>query len=121
MFRHFKNLNELVVVASCSCGLSFLGRLIPELAFPVFLIRLGFLVYFVYVIGICEGDRGTATLLAVACILGAIGGSWDYWFIWMKYNGDVIRLWSLVITLIILLPIAVYLIKEKENAKPSKK
>lgn len=117
MYRHFKNLNELVVVASCSCGLSFLGRLIPELAFPVFLIRIGFLVYLIYVIGVLEGDKVNARIMGVACILGAIGGSWDYWFVWLKYNVNVLRFWSLIITGIALLPMGIYFIKERGYGK----
>lgn len=55
MLRHLKNITELTLYASISCGLAFVGRLFPAFYFPIVLFRLGVIGYCGYVV--CYQER----------------------------------------------------------------
>lgn len=97
MLRHLKNLNELILYASISCGAAFLSRLFPAFLFPILLLRLGILAYCLYVIATIEKNREFAVILGGAIFIGAIGGYWDYLEIYIRYNqGIIAKLLSLL-------------------------
>lgn len=90
MFRHLKNITELVMYASVSCGLAFFGRLFPAFYFPIILLRLGVSCYCFYVIGTTENNRELAFILGGAMFIGLIGGNWDYIEVWFRFNQELV-------------------------------
>jgi CDP-diglyceride synthetase len=98
MLRHLKNLNELILYASISCGAAFFTRLFPAFFFPILLLRLGVLAYCTYVIATIERNREFATIFGAALLIGTIGGSWDYLEVYIRYNQELIaKLLSLLV------------------------
>jgi hypothetical protein len=88
MFRHLKNITELVMYASVSCGLAFFARLFPAFYFPIVLLRLAVFAYCFYVIGTAENNRSLAFVLGGAMFIGLIGGNWDYLEVWFRFNQE---------------------------------
>lgn len=88
MIRHLKNITELILYASVSCGLAFLGRLYPAFYFPIMFLRLGVFAYCAYVIANCENNRELAFVLGGALFLGLIGGNWDYLEVYFRFNQE---------------------------------
>ena len=123
MLRHLKNLNELVLYASISCGAAFLSRLSPAFLFPIILLRLGVLGYCLYVIATIEKNREFAMILGGALFLGMIGGYWDYLEIYVRYNQETIaKLLSLLIFVILAgIGLVVYLGGSKNGSRSIKR
>ena len=90
MFRHLKNITELVLYTSVSCGLAFFGRLFPAFYFPILLLRLGVFGYCAYVIGRAENNRDLAFVLGGAMFIGLIGGNWDWIEVWFRFNQEYV-------------------------------
>lgn len=105
--RHLQNLNELVLLASGSTALAFLARLEPGFYFPVFLLRVGVLVYSGYVVAYLEQKREIATLQSLAISLGLIGASWDDWELIIRFFPRVVMTLVLLVTTAVLLVIAI--------------
>lgn len=122
MIRHLKNITELVMYASVSCGLAFFSRLFPAFFFPVLLLRLAVLAYCFYVIGTAENNRDLALVLGGAIFIGLIGGNWDYLEIWFRFNQENLSKLITVIVFIIttLLGFTLYF-KGVLNGQSSKK
>lgn len=99
MLRHLQNLNELVIYASISCFAAFIGRLIPAFYFPILLLRLAIVGYCIYIIR-GEGNKELAVVLCGSVLLGMIGGNWDFFEIYLRYNYRLIGRWiSIVLSL----------------------
>jgi hypothetical protein len=86
MLRHLKNLNELVLYASFSCGAAYVGRLVPAFYFPILLLRLSIFLYCLYVIASLEKNKELAIILGGALLVGMIGGYWDYIELLIKFD-----------------------------------
>lgn len=100
MFRHLKNINELVLYSGFSCGLAFLVRLQPAFFFPVLILRLAFLAYCAYVVSVVEGQKELGIILASSLIIGWVGGYWDYFeLVWAFNQSEVIGSLSILIAL----------------------
>jgi len=120
MLRHLKNANELVLYASVSCGLAFVGRIFPALFFPIVLLRLGILGYCIYVIAGAERNRELAIILGGALFLGMLGGYWDLIEVYLRF--DSVRIVSAVTSVICFILIVIgIVIQVKTNGKASKK
>ncbi len=117
MLRHLKNLNELVLYASISCGMAFLSRLSPAFLFPILLLRLGILGYCLYVIATIEKNKEFAMILGGALCLGMIGGYWDYMEITIRYNQEITsKLLSLLVFVILAgVGLAIYIGRDNTN------
>jgi hypothetical protein len=120
MLRHLKNANELVIYASISCGLAFIGRLFPAFYFPIFLLRLGMSGYCLYIIAGSEGNKELAILLGSALILGLLGGYWDLIEVYLRYDASRIVSVLMFVTCILLVVLGIVL-HFKTNEKTSKK
>jgi hypothetical protein len=105
MIRHLKNINELIVYASVSCGCAFLVRLIPSFLIPVFLLGFSTAVYYLFIVGIAEKNRLVACVIVGALIVGFLGGNIDYLEIFLRYNTALIGRWVSIIATLILLVI----------------
>jgi hypothetical protein len=110
MLRHLQNLNELVIYASVSCGVAFIGRIFPAFHFPILLLRLGVFGYCLYVIAGTEGNKVLASLLAGALLLGMVGGNWDWLEVYLRFNQELIGRYLTIITslLVAILGIVIY-------------
>lgn len=86
MLRHLKNSQELVLYASVSCGMAFLGRLLPAFYFPILLLRLGILFYCLFIIFKAEGNKELALIIGASLFIGMVGGYWDLIEIWLRYD-----------------------------------
>jgi hypothetical protein len=100
IMRHLKNVNELVVYAVISCGVAFIGRLIPAFYFPILLLRLAILLYCLYVIANLENNKELAIIIGVSLFIGMLGGYWDLIEVWIRYDFAAI---SQIITILLLL------------------
>lgn len=118
--RHLKNLNELVLYASISCGAAFIGRLFPALYFPIFLLRLAIFLYCAYVIANLEQNRELALILGSAIFIGMIGGYWDLIEVWLRYDFNSIAQ-LLTITLLFITALLGLFVYTKNNGKTSQK
>ena len=98
--RHLKNVNELVVYAAISCGVAFIGRLIPAFYFPILLLRLAILLYCLYVVANLENNKELAIIIGVSLFIGMLGGYWDLIEVWIRYDFAAI---SQIITILLLL------------------
>ena len=120
MLRHLKNANELVLYAAISCGIAFIGRIFPAFFFPILLLRLGVLVYCLYVIGFAEKNKELAFIIGGALLLGLVGGYFDLISVWFKYDLENIVYTSTFLTVFIIASILLVL-QVKNNGKASKK
>lgn len=118
--RHLKNLNELVLYASLSCGATFVGRIVPALYFPILLLRLSISLYCIYVIANLENNRELAIILGTAIFIGMIGGYWDLIEIWIRYDFKSIARLATIILLFVAALLALY-IYTKNNGKACEK
>lgn len=84
--RHLKNANELVLYAAISCGAAFVGRIFPALYFPILLLRLAIFLYCAYVVASLEKNRELALILGSSLFIGMIGGYWDLFEVWLRYD-----------------------------------
>lgn len=122
MLRHLQNLNELVIYAGLSCGAAFIARIFPAFYFPILLLRLGVLGYCVFVIAKAEGNRELAGVIGAAILLGVIGGNWDWFEVWLRFNSDQIAGVFCLVLLGCLGIVGFYLfIQGGSNGKTSKK
>ncbi len=97
MLRHLKNANELVLYASVSCGLAFIGRIFPAFYFPILLIRLAIFGYCAYIIAYAEGNKELAVILGGSLFIGLIGGYWDLIEVYLKFSpSQIVTILSLV-------------------------
>lgn len=86
MLRHLQNANELVLYASLSCGVAFIGRILPPFYFPILLLRLGMFAYVTFVLFKAEGQKELALIIGASLFIGMIGGYWDLIEIWLRYD-----------------------------------
>jgi hypothetical protein len=86
IMRHLKNINELVLYAVISCGVAFIGRLVPAFYFPILLLRLAIFLYCLYVIASLEKNRELAIIIGTSLFVGILGGYWDLIEIWLRYD-----------------------------------
>jgi CDP-diglyceride synthetase len=118
--RHLKNLNELVLYASVSCGCAFVGRLFPALYFPVLLLRLAIFLYCAYVIANLEQNKELTLILGSAILIGMIGGYWDLIEVWLRYDFNSIAQ-LITITLLFIASLLGLFIYTRNNGKASQK
>lgn len=118
--HHLKNLNELVLYASISCGAAFIGRLFPALYFPILLLRLAIFLYCTYVIANLERNHELALILGSAIFIGMIGGYWDLIEVWLRYDFNSIAQ-LLTITLLFIAALLGLFVYTKNNGKTSQK
>ena len=97
MLRHLKNANELVLYASLSCGVAFIGRVFPAFYFPILLIRLAIFGYCAYIIAYTEGNKEMAVILGGSLFIGLIGGYWDLIEVYLRFDpSQIVTIISLV-------------------------
>lgn len=122
MLRHVKNINELVLYASISCGLAYTARLNPAFQFPILLLRLGTLGYCGYVIAIAENNKDLAIVVGGAILIGTIGGYWDLIEVHTKYVSPETTITATLLALTVLGTIS-YILNQrsKENGKTREK
>jgi hypothetical protein len=122
MLRHLQNLNELVIYAGLSCGAAFIARIFPPFYFPILLLRLGVFGYCLFVIAKAEGDKELASVIGAALLLGVIGGNWDWFEVWLRFNSDQVASVFCLLVLCGLGMVGFYLfIQGGSNGKTSKK
>lgn len=122
MLRHLKNITELVMYASVSCGLAFFSRLFPAFYFPILLLRLGVFGYCAYVIGRAENNRDLALVLGGAMFIGLIGGNWDYLEVWFRFNQEYVsKLFTVSVFIITTLLGCLFYFRSLVNGRASKK
>jgi hypothetical protein len=120
--RHLKNINELILYASISCGASFVGRLLPALYFPILLLRLGIFLYCAYVIAKLEGNRETAYIIGGSLFIGMIGGYWDLIEVYLRFNLEAIAaLTTMTIAFLIAVGGLILQVRALTSGKTSKK
>jgi hypothetical protein len=120
MLRHLKNVNELVVYASFSCGLAFVGRIFPAFFFPILLLRLGIFGYCLYVVAGAEKNRELAIILGGALFLGMLGGYWDLIEVYLRFDSErIISTFTAILCFVLFVIIIIFQIKT--NEKTSKK
>lgn len=90
MLRHLKNITELTLYASISCGLAFVGRLFPAFYFPIVLFRLGVIGYCGYVVCYQERNRELSIVLGGASLIGLVGGNWDWVEVYLRFNSELV-------------------------------
>lgn len=118
--RHLKNANELILYAAISCGVAFVGRLIPALYFPILLLRFAIFLYCLYVIATLEKNRELAMILGSALFIGILGGYWDLIEVWLRY--DLSSIAQLVtITLLFIASLLGLFIYVRNNGQTSQK
>lgn len=122
MMRHLKNISELSLYASISCGLAFFARIYPAFYFPILMLRIAILGYSIYIIGGAENNREFAMLLGSAIVIGFVGGNWDWIEVYVRFNQEKLTLFSSLI-LFVFLAVAGYVIYSKvgSNENTSKK
>jgi hypothetical protein len=103
MFRHLKNINELIIYSAISCGLSWFSRLNPTFFYVVLLGRLSVLAYCVYIISGIEGNKIFSYCLGASLLLGILGGYWDLIEIQLRFNAVSIVSNFLVIAVVLLI------------------
>lgn len=118
--RHLKNANELVLYAAISCGVAFIGRLVPAFYFPILLLRLGILFYCLYVIANLEKNREMATIIGSSLFIGMLGGYWDLIEVWLRYDLSAIS-HLITITLLFIASLLGLYIYVRSNGQTSKK
>jgi hypothetical protein len=119
MLRHLKNLTELTLYASISCGLAFVSRMFPAFHYPLLLLRLGVLGYCAYVIGATENNKELAVIISSALLLGLIGGYWDWIEIYIRFdNQRVMTILSIILLVLLAIPAIVLQVR---YGKPNEK
>lgn len=108
MLRHLKNLNELALYASISCGLSFFVRLNPSFFYAVLLLRLCVLGYAFYIIAGIEDNQVFGYCLGASVLVGLIGGNWDYLELQLKYNQSHLISTALLLAIFLLIALILY-------------
>jgi hypothetical protein len=103
MFRHLKNINELIIYSAISCGLSWFSRLNPTFFYVVLLGRLSVLAYCFYIISGVEGNKIFSYCLGASLLLGIIGGYWDLIEINLTFNAVSIISNTLLILVVALI------------------
>lgn len=88
MYRHLKNINELVFYAGLSCLASFIAREFPGLWVPIGLLRLGVFAYCTWLLVVAENNKVVAGLIGSSILIGGIGGYWDYIEIWLRFDNE---------------------------------
>ena len=122
MLRHLKNLDELILYASISCGAAFISRLFPAFFFPITFLRMGIFGYCIYIIAGAEKNKELAVTLGGALFLGMIGGNWDYLEVYLRYNQELIARLITVVTIISLITLGLFLyFKGEGHGKISKR
>lgn len=106
MIRHLKNINELILYASISCGSGFLVRLIPSFLIPVLVSLLVALFYYWYVVGVAESNKLVATIITAALAVGFICGHADWLELYLRYNSVLIARYVSIISCLILVLLA---------------
>lgn len=119
--RHLKNLNELVLYASVSCGAAFVGRLFPALYFPILLLRLAIFLYCAYVIANLEQNRELAVILGSAILIGMVGGYWDLIEVWLRYDFNALAQLITITLLFIASLLGLFIYVRGTNGKASQK
>lgn len=118
MLRHLKNANELILYASISCGLAFVGRIYPAFWFPIFLLRLGVFLYCVYVIAKVEKNKELAMILGGALFLGMLGGYWDLVEVYLRFNSELVGTWLSILGILIVFGVGFFMfLSESKNEK----
>lgn len=118
--RHLKNTNELVLYAAVSCGVAFIGRLVPALYFPILLLRLAIFLYCIYVIATLEKNRELAMILGTSLFIGMLGGYWDLIEVWLRYDLPAIAQ-TITMTLLFVAALLGIYIYVRSNGKTSEK
>lgn len=106
MIRHLKNINELILYASISCGFAFLVRLVQSFSIPVLVALIVVLFYYWYVIGRAENNKLIATIITTALVVGFIGGNADWIELYLRYNTVLIARYVSIISCLILAVLA---------------
>jgi hypothetical protein len=118
--RHLKNVNELVLYAVISCGVAFIGRLVPAFYFPILLLRLAIFLYCLYVIASLEKNRELAVIIGTSLFVGMLGGYWDLIEIWLRYDLSAISQ-LVTITLLFIASLLGLFIYVRSHGKTSQK
>jgi len=103
MLRHLKNINELVLYGSISCGLAFFVRINPAFFWAVLLFRIAVLGYSAYVVSYLEDNKILGIMLGAAVFIGAIGGNFDWIILQLTYNQSAILMNGMLIFAIVLM------------------
>lgn len=113
IYRHLRNIDELIFWTSLSCLLSLLGRLSLAFLFPTLLLRVGVGIYVWQVIGKGEGQRLVAGLICGALVIGFIGGTWDGVVYWAGKNFGTVRVFVQLTSCLALIVLGLWLIWER--------
>lgn len=83
---HIKNINELVFYAGISCLIAFATRFYPIFFLPVLLLRICLLFYCIYLAFSIKYRNQIAGIIAIAMLIGWIGGYWDLIELYLRFN-----------------------------------
>lgn len=86
MLIHIKNINELVFYAGISCLIAFATRFYPIFFLPVLLLRICLLIYCIYLAFSVKYRNHIAGIIAIAMVIGWIGGYWDLIELYLRFN-----------------------------------
>lgn len=86
MLVHIKNINQLAFYAGISCLIAFATRFYPIFFLPVLLLRICLLFYCIYLGFSVIYRNKIALIIAIAMLIGWIGGYWDLIELYLRFN-----------------------------------